>query len=180
MIIFISIQRQTMKYFTSLIFSLTIVLFSGCISHPQSAQEFRVAIPDAFMAEVETITVNRPFAEVAKTFKKKAPKCLDVKIKTVSQSSTSYQVLIAQYNPTVVIGAKKAELHLQRHYESGVMNVSQEPKDGYYLLVVDAIPISKNKTKIVFYRPSMGFDSLITAIKGWASGDNLGCPDLTQ
>lgn len=60
------------------------------------------------------------------------------------------------------------------------MNVGEEPENGYYLLVVDAIPISKNKTKIVFYRPSMGFDTLITAIKGWASGKNLGCPDLTQ
>ncbi len=170
-----------MKPFLSIFtYILGALLFTGCISHPQSAQEFRVAIPNAFMAEVETIEVNRPFSEVAKTFKKKAPKCLDVRVKTVSQSSTSYQVLIAQYHPTVIVGPKKAEIHLQRHYESGVMNVSEEPKNGYYLLVVDAIPVSKNKTKVVFYRPSMGFDSLITSIKGWASGKNLGCPDLTQ
>ena len=169
-----------MKQLLILGLALSTFLFTGCISHPQTAQEFRVAIPDAFMAEVETIKVDRPFSEVAKTFKKKAPKCLNVRVKTVSQSSTSYQVLIAQYHPTVVVGPKKAEIHLQRHYESGVMNVSEEPKDGYYLLVVDAIPISKNKTKVVFYRPSMGFDTLITAIKGWASGENLGCPDLTQ
>lgn len=169
-----------MKYSLTILSTLTILLFTGCVSHPKTAQEFRVAIPDAFMAEVETIEVDRPFSEVAKTFKQKAPKCLDVRIKTVSQSSTSYQVLIAQYHPTVVIGSKKAEIHLQRHYESGVMNVGEEPENGYYLLVVDAIPISKSKTKVVFYRPSMGFDTLITAIKGWASGNNLGCPDLTQ
>ena len=168
------------QIFLLVTYVLTAFFITGCVKHPQTAQEFRVAIPDAFMAEVETIEVNRPFDEVAKTFKKKAPKCLDVRIKTVSQSSTSYQVLIAQYHPTVVVSPKKAELHLQRHYESGVMNVSEEPKNGYYLLVVDAVPISKNKTKIVLYRPSIGFDSLITYIKGWASGKNLGCPDLTQ
>ena len=169
-----------MKFSWIILSTFALVLFTGCVNHPKTAQEFRVAIPDAFMAEVETIEVDRPFSEVAKTFKQKAPKCLDVRIKTVSQSSTSYQVLIAQYHPTVVTGPKKAEIHLQRHYESGVMNVGEEPENGYYLLVVDAIPISKNKTKIVFYRPSMGFDTLITAIKGWASGKNLGCPDLTQ
>ncbi len=161
-------------------YTLGALLLTGCISHPQTAQEFRVAIPDAFMAEVETIEVNRPFTEVATTFKKKAPQCLDVRIKTVSQSNTSYEVLIAQYHPTVIVGSKKAEIHLQRHYETGVMNVSEEPKNGYYLLVVDAIPITKDKTRIIFYRPSMGFDSLVTAIKGWASGTNLECPDLTQ
>jgi len=167
-----------MKQF--LLIAFTLLLFTGCISHPQTAQEFRVAIPDAFMAEVETIVVDKPLSEVAKNFKKRAKKCLDVKIKTVSQSSTSYQVLIANYHPTLISNTKKVELHLQRHYESGVMNVSQEPKNGYYLLVVDAIPISNNKTKIVFYRPSMGFDSLIRSIKGWASGKTLACPDLTQ
>ena len=169
-----------MKFIVLMTYALGILLFTGCVSHPQTAQEFRVAVPDAFMAEVETIEVNRPLSEVAKAFKKRAPKCLSVRVKTVSQSSTSYQVLVADYYPTVIVGEKKAELHLQRHYESGVLNVSEEPKNGYYLLVVDAIPVSKNKTKVVFYRPSMGFDSLITAIKGWASGKNMGCPDLTK
>ena len=60
------------------------------------------------------------------------------------------------------------------------MAVSEEPEKGYYLLVVDAILLGKSKTKVVFYRPSMGVDPLVTAIKGWASGKNLGCPDLTQ
>ena len=169
-----------MKYFVLLAYVMGAFLFTGCISHPQTAQEFRIAVPDAFMAEVETIEVDRPLSEVAEAFKKRAPKCLSVRVKTVSQSSTSYQVLVADYYPTVVIGDKKAELHLQRHYESGVLNVSEEPKNGYYLLVVDAIAVGKNKTKIVLYRPSVGFDSLITAIKGWASGKNMGCPDLTQ
>ncbi len=163
-----------------LIIALAALLFTGCVQQPLTAQEFRAAVPDAFMAEVETIEVNRPFAEVTKTFKQNAPKCLSVRTKTVSQSSTSYQVIIAQYNPTVITTPQRTELHLQRHFESGVMAVSEEPQKGYYLLVVDAIPLSKNKTKVVFYRPSMGVDPLINAIKGWASGENLGCPDLTQ
>jgi hypothetical protein len=30
------------------------------------------------------------------------------------------------------------------------------------------------------FAPSMGHDVLISAIKGWATGKNVGCPDLTK
>jgi hypothetical protein len=30
------------------------------------------------------------------------------------------------------------------------------------------------------YRPSMGYDVMIKAIKGWATGKNRGCPDMTK
>lgn len=166
-----------------LLFTLAIaaILTSGCaIHHPQSAEEFRQAAPGAFMGKKETFEVNRAFKDVARTFQKKAPQCLNVRVKTVSQTTTSYQVLVTKYKPTVLVSNQRAELHIQQHHESGVINVSKEPEGGYYLVVTDAYPISKNKTKIVMYRPSMGFDVMIKAIKGWASGQNTGCPDMTK
>ena len=56
----------------------------------------------------------------------------------------------------------------------------EEPPAGHYLLVLDATPIGKNKSKIDFYGPKMGFDTMITAVKNWTKGKNLGCPDLTK
>ena len=47
-------------------------------------------------------------------------------------------------------------------------------------MVVDATPLDKKRTAITMYRPSMGKDTMVKAIKGWATGDNVGCPDLTQ
>lgn len=169
-----------MKY---LIISLStmLIVMSGCATHhPQNADEFRQAAPGAFLGKKETFVVNRAYKDVARTFKKKAPQCLNVRIKTVSQTTTSYQVIVTKYKPTVVVSKQRTELHIQQHHESGVINVTKEPEGGYYLVVTDAYPMSKNKTKIVMYRPSMGYDVMIKAIKGWATGKNKGCPDMTK
>lgn len=161
--------------------ALFTVLLSGCATHhPQTAEEFRKAVPGAFMAKVETFEVNRPFRDVAKTFQQKAPECLNVRVRTTSQTRMSYQVIVARYKPTVVVTGERAELHVQQHHEAGVLNVTKEPDGGYYLLVTDAYPLGKNRTRVQMYRPSMGHDVLIKAIKGWASGKNVGCPDLTK
>ena len=159
---------------------LSLLGLCGCISHPQTAEEFRKAVPGAFSATVETFEVDRPFNQVANTFQKMGPNCLSKTIKTTSQTNMSYQVIVTTYKPTVLVTANKAELHVQQHHEQGVVNVSKEPDGGYYLLVADARPINKSKTRVDLYRPSMGFGVLIQAVKNWATGENVGCPDLTK
>lgn len=157
------------------------LLLGGCVSsHPQNAQEFRDAVPGAWSADFETLTVNRPFQDVARTFRQKAPECLDVRIRTTSQTNMSYQVIVTKYNPTVVVGDARAELHIQQDHEQGVMNVTKKPEGGYYLFVADAQPAGADQTKVSIYRPKMGYQHVTQAIKGWASGDNLGCPDLAK
>jgi hypothetical protein len=157
------------------------VLLAGCVTHmPQTAEEFRKAVPGAFMAKTETVEVARPFRDVAASFQKRAPECLDVTVESVSQTTTSYQVIVASYKPTVVVSAERAELHVQQDFKQGVMKVYTEPAGGHYLLVADAYPLDSNRTRLEFYRPSMGYDVLIRAIKGWASGQTLGCPDMTK
>ena len=169
-----------MNRYHVLIGALSLLALSGCVSHPQTAEEFRKAVPGAFSATVETFEVDRPFNQVANTFQKMGPNCLSKTIKTTSQTNMSYQVIVTTYKPTVLVTANKAELHVQQHHEQGVVNVSTEPDGGYYLLVADARPINKSKTRVDLYRPSMGFGVLIQAVKNWATGENVGCPDLTK
>lgn len=162
--------------------ALCCALLSGCAAmsgHPQNAEEFRKAVPGAFMAKVETFEVDRPFAEVAETFREKAPECLNVTIRTVSRTNMSYQVIVTTYKPTVLVNGKKAELHLQFHHEQGVLNVTKEPDGGYYLLVADLFPVGSSRTRVDLYRPSVGYDVLIKGVKWWAASDSSGCPDLT-
>lgn len=72
-----------MRFPAIALFALAIPLLSGCVTHhPQTAQEFRQAVPDAFLAEVETFVVDRPFEDVANTFQSMAPECLNVTVKT--------------------------------------------------------------------------------------------------
>jgi len=166
----------------TLLLSLSLMtLLTGCsLKQPQSADEFRLAAPTAFLAKKESYVVNRPYSKVSKAFKKQAPKCLSARIRTESRTNTSYQVIVTKYNPTVKVTKGRTELHLQQMHEQGVMHVSEVPKKGYFLMVVDAVPVSKNKTRIDYYGPSMSVDNITKAIKGWATGKNMGCPDLTK
>ncbi len=170
-----------MKIALSSFIVLSIAVLTGCVtSHPQNAIEFRAAVPGAFLAKVEKYEVSQPFQKVASRFEKMAPKCLNVTIKTVSQSTTSYQVIVTEYKPTVIRSEDRAELHVQQHHAQGVMKITEEPEGGYYLMVVDAIKVDEGTTRIEYYGPSAGHESIIKAIKGWASGENVGCPDLTK
>lgn len=157
-----------------------ILFLFGCASMPQTAEEFRKALPGAFMGKVETFEVNRPFMDVAKTFQTMSPKCLDVRVKTISDTYQSHQVIVAKYTPTVIVTEEKAELYVQERHEAGVLAVRKEPEKGHFLMVVDAIPLDRNRTQITMYRPSKGRDVMVKAIKGWATGENVGCPDLTK
>ena len=157
------------------------VSLAGCVSQlPQTADEFRKAVPGAFMAKTETVEVARPFREVAANFRKRAPECLDVTVEMTSQTNMSYQHIVTAYKPTVVVTKERAELHVQQDHRTGVMKIHAEPPGGHYLLVADAYPIDNNHTRLEFFGPSKGYDVLIRAVKGWASGENLGCPDMTK
>ncbi len=160
-----------------------IAALAGCGAMPLTADEFRLAVPKSFTGKVETFEVKRPFNAVARTFKKQAPKCLNKTVTTTSTTSGKYgpvtSTYTVTYKPTVIVGKKKAELHVQQHTDNA-MKVYKEPEGGYYLLVVDADPVKKNRTRVDMYRPKVGYKVLIKAVKGWATGKNVGCPDLTQ
>lgn len=158
-------------------------LLTGCGTMPLTADEFRKAVPGAYSAKVETFDVNRSFRAVAKTFEKMAPKCLNKTVTTTSSTPGTYgpvaSTFTVTYKPTVVVTKEKVELHVQHHTDNA-MKVYEEPDGGYFLLVADAYPIGKKKTKVDLYRPSIGHKVLVKAIKGWSTGKNVGCPDLTQ
>lgn len=163
------------------IFMLSLLFFAGCaVSHPQTAEEFRQAVPKSSFAKMEQFVVNRRLKDVAKTFRKMAPKCFNKRIKTVSTGYMHHQVIVTAYKPTVKVSKSHVELHLQQKHEQGVKAVSKMPNGGYYLLVTDAVAQGPRKTRVTIYYPSMGHKVTVKAIKGWAKGEILGCPDLSK
>jgi outer membrane murein-binding lipoprotein Lpp len=70
---------------------MCVVWLSGCISHAQTPEEFRKAVPTAFSAKVETFEVDRPFSQVATTFQKMGPNCLSKTIKTTSHELSGHR-----------------------------------------------------------------------------------------
>lgn len=155
-------------------------LLAACGQMPQSAQEFRDQVPGAFMGQVKSFEVDRSYNAVSKTFQAKAPECLTVAVRTTERSSTSYMNVLATYKPTVIVGDRRTELHLQRHYEGNVIVPGKEPEGGHYALVADVTPLPGNRAKVDIYGPSRGLDAVTKAITGWATGQNVGCPDMTK
>jgi hypothetical protein len=156
------------------------LLFSGCASAPKNAEEFRQKVRSApgFLNLMDTFEVERPFQDVSTTFRKKADECLKITINwsvtTPGQWNTRSGV--DTYKPTFVANANRAELHVQLK-RSAVVEVGSPP-DGFYRVVLDATPIAKNRTRIDMYALSKDESLLRKALRGWAQGDNLGCPHL--
>jgi hypothetical protein len=158
-----------------------VVLFqfqlSGCAAtggtKAKTADEYRNA-PDR--AVVQTFEVDRGLKDVAAALKKRASKCLDVTI----QRSTAKNIVIANWNPTLIVGKDKAELHLQRIRENGEIDIQGMPEKGDFVMVMDAVPLTSNKTRIDLYKQKGG-DEVVQAIKDWAAGnDNTSCPDMIR
>ena len=81
---------------------LSALVLAACGGMPQSAEEFRKAVPGAMMTKTDTYEVNRSMQAVGATFRQRAPECLGVQVRTVSQTTTSYQNILTTYKPTVV------------------------------------------------------------------------------
>jgi hypothetical protein len=164
--------------------ALAAMALAGCATQqPMSAEEFRKAIAGgAFMTKKETLEVNRPFRTVADTFRKRGPECLGVTVRTTStQAGASHQVVTANYKPTVVVSNERAELHVQERHTQGVVRAVKEPDDGHYLVVADASPLDKSRTRLEIYGPTGGPGALIIrSIKDWAGGQSTACPDFRR
>ena len=161
---------------------LSALVLASCGGMPQSPEEFRKAVPGAMMTKTDSYEVNRSMQAVGATFRQRAPECLGVQVRTVSQTSTSYQNILTTYKPTVVVTGERAELHLQQlHKGGGVIYPQKPPEGGVYIIVVDAYPVSSNRARIQLYGPSLSaYDVVYRAIRGWATGENLGCPDMAK
>lgn len=171
---------MTMNRVRICIAAVASLLLQACVQMPQTPDEFRKAVSDhAMMTKTDTYQVNRSMSDVGTTFERLASKCLDVRVQMVSHSNQSFQNIITRYKSTVVRSTDRAELHVQQLHETGVLYPSKPPEGGVYLLVVDAYAQSNKSTRIQLYGPSMGYEALYRAIHGWASGENLGCPDMT-
>ena len=151
-------------------------VLGGC-ANPQTADEFRKSVPDSMTGKRVTFEASRPVGEIARTFQAKAPECLTVKVKAYHQTGTASWMTLKAYKPTVRVTDKRVELVLQVHDEAATANVG-EPPGGFYVFVADATAVNAAKTRVDLYTSGSTQDSLTRAVTGWATGKNLGCPDL--
>jgi hypothetical protein len=163
------------------LFVLIPLYIAGCAgSMPVTADKFRQAVPGTAMTTKETFEVNRPYDQVIGTFRRKAVQCLDVTVQTTTQVDGGYREVVSNWNPTLIAGGEKTELHIQRVYEQGAARARGEPGQGHFVMVVDITPASIYKTRIDIYRSAQGVDTVLKAVNNWATGKDIGCPDMTK
>jgi hypothetical protein len=157
------------------------LVLGGCGMAPKNADEFRQATRDGVrlgLTSVESFEVDRSLREVSSTLQRKATECLTVSVNwNATNAYGNTRSGVHRYKPTFVANADKAELHVQRKRSGGGDVDVGAPADGFYDLVVDAIPVSPKRTRIEIYQ---GDKLMRTALRGWTTGNNLGCPDLTK
>jgi hypothetical protein len=164
------------------------LVLGGCsMGALKNAEEFRQATRDGLMygmgamgVSIETFEVERPVREVSSTLQRKADECLKVAIRwsATNQDGTTRSG-VHTWKPTFVNGSDKAELHLQRSRSGGDID-GNAPPGGFYRAVLDATPVGKSRTKIDIYTQSVDDQVIRRALRAWAQGSNLGCPDLTR
>lgn len=159
------------------------LLLAGCTSlyPPKSADEFRRAASASLLPKTGSLEVARPLPQVSDDLRKKSAECLDVSVTAVTKTITDFQEIIrtyyVTYKPTVVAAPERTELHVQWHTK-GDIHLSRAPEGGAYRLIVDAYPAGGGRTRLQWFSPTSATDFLTEAVKGWATGENMACPDL--
>ncbi|MEJ2346200.1 MAG: hypothetical protein P8090_12460 [Gammaproteobacteria bacterium] len=162
-----------------------VATLAGCAfgPTPQTAKEFRQGVVKGGLGTShETYQVNAPYAKVATRVMKKGAECLNKVITIQSCVNSSCSNIDYIFKPKFNGTRQRSELSVQVKFkpDHSWYVGGPPPKDGMFVTVADITPAGRNKTKVATYGMSMGMYQYIPkAVKHWADGSNLGCPDLT-
>ena len=169
------------------ILMVLILSLVGCGTPPKNPAEFRaMAKEGGFFLSNDSYVVKRPFQQVVDTYRQKAPTCLNQTITTTSwQQQGQFRTKTTStriWKAKVAATGNHMECTLQsRSPDANNIEVYDPPnKDGHYFMLVDAYPVDQNSTRIVLSKAIGTSDVLIQATRNWATGESMGCPDMTQ
>lgn len=153
-----------------------IMLSTGCTGIvAQNKEEYKTSTG----VSLESYVVNRPYSKVAATMKSKTKECLDIKLRRRSCVGNNCSDDYVTYTPTLNQTANNLELSVQIDVPHA-LRWWKEPPGGKYILTAVITPTEVNKTKLDVYRPWAGYDLIPSAVRNWAEGTNLGCPNLAK
>lgn len=164
------------------------LMLAGCAGAPKNAEDFRQMVRDGArynLKTVESFEVARSLKDVSMTLRKKSDECLNVRMSAHGTARGNVGAFVDRtvthtYKPTFVAGPNRTELHVQMKKAGGGTHELGAPPDGYYRVVLDAVPAGPNRTKIDMYINGSDDNLIRNALRGWVQGTNLGCPDVTK
>lgn len=181
-----------MKFYSSRICSVALSIaaatLTACgVTPPRNAAEFRAMAKESSFVSNETFEVKRPYKQVVDTFKQRAPACLDRTVQSGWQNGNNAAksvrfTEVRTWKAKVATTDRHMELTLQSLITGGnTFELAPPDKDGHYYMVVDAYPVNPGTTRIDIVSATHRVpESVGLAAKNWATGENVGCPDMTQ
>jgi len=160
------------------------LLLVGCITMPETPEILIKNVKDGgIYTEKDIFVVNKPISQIAAVLKNKSAECLQQKVSLTMQDASPGIKLnrkeVHVYTPKVTVKNYHVRLTLQEKVTEGATQLGNPPPDGMYMMVVDAYPIDKNSTRVESYIQSGG-RSAFKAVKLWATGKDMSCPNLNQ
>ena len=177
-ILIIKGSRMTRTLFIAFAFSVT--LLTGCGTFPRTPDILVQNAKDGTMfSDKDEFVVKRPIEQVADVFKKKSAECLNIQVTRTWKGNGILHKEVLAYKPSLTVDKQRVRLMLQ----TKVLNnpdLAGPPPDGWYMMVADAYPVDKNTTRVESYVQWPGENIVFKAVKHWANGTNMGCPDMTK
>lgn len=158
------------------------LLLSGCASQPKTADQLRDNVKrNATFSSRDVFEVKKPYRQVSDTMRKKWLECLDsTATGTLHRGGNLYATQTNVYKPKVAVTAQRTELTLQHKVTSGSTQLGGPPPEGFFIIVTDVYPTDKNTTRVDVQKHTIGYQGVMKAVRHWAEGTNMGCPDLAQ
>lgn len=175
-----------MNYKHFIVFSFLAMSLSGCISAPRTADAIvQSAKKGKMFTAKQEFEVDRSLAEVTHILKMRSHQCLRTGISFAAAGDTSGGIRMdkevsRQLTPKLFASAKHTRLTVQVKATDGTKELGGMPRDGWYMLVVDAYPANHHKTRVENYYQQTSFREVFNAIKPWLTGSKKDCPDLTK
>jgi hypothetical protein len=163
-------------------FLAAVLLVSGCALEPKTADQLRDNVKNkATFTSREVFEVKKPYRQVSDTMKKKWMECLETSTtSSFHRGGNTFGTQKNIYKVKVAVTEQRTELTLQ--YKATGTGVSQlnPPPDGFFVIVTDVYAVDKSTSRVDVQKHTPMHANAMQAIRNWAEGTNMGCPDMTQ
>lgn len=160
-----------------------VVLIFGCASQSKTAAQLRDNVErNVTFSSREIFEVKKPYRQVSDTLRKKWLECLDsTTTGSFHRGGKTFGTETNIYKPNVTVTDRRTELTLQHKVTgTGLTQLGGPPPEGFFIIVTDVYSVDKNTSRIDVQKHTPGYAGLIKAIRTWAEGTSMGCPDLAQ
>ena len=160
-----------------------VAVLSGCASQSKTADELRNNVgKHAAFTSRDTFEVKKPYRQVSETLRKKWLECLDsTGTSAIHRGGNTFGSQTNTYTPKAAVSDKRTELTLQHKVSgTGIKQLGGPPPEGFFIIVTDVYPADRGTSRVDVQKHMPGYDGVIKAIRRWAEGTSMACPDLAQ